>query len=239
MTPLGALPAGPVPAGPPLDPDEARARVLEELGKSEYDDSPGFVAWLLSTIENWLAEMMDGVDGTSAVLTGVTVALALALIIAAVLVLRRTGLLRRSPALEVSAELDAEPVLTGAELRQASRDAIGAGRTDDGTVLALRALVRDLEERTLLDVAAGMTAHEAAVRAAAAFPELHGRLQRGADAFDTAAYSHRSTTAKQADDLLRLAEYIAESSPDLAAADEASGVGGTSGAGGTPTGAGG
>ena len=67
MTPLGALPAGPVPAGPPLDPDEARARVLEELGKSEYDDSPGFVAWLLSTIENWLAEMMDGVDGTSAV----------------------------------------------------------------------------------------------------------------------------------------------------------------------------
>ena len=48
-----------------------------------------------------------------------------------------------------------------------------------------------------------------------ALPELRGRLQRGAVAFDTAAYSHRAATAKQADDLLRLAEYIAESAPDL------------------------
>lgn len=31
------------PAAPPLDPDEARARLLEELAKPEYDDSPGFV----------------------------------------------------------------------------------------------------------------------------------------------------------------------------------------------------
>src|SRR5699024_7189583 len=46
-------------------------------------------------------------------------------------------------------------------------------------------------------------------------PELSVRLLRGADAFDSAAYSHRPATAEQADDLLRLAEYIAESTPDL------------------------
>ncbi|WP_262424075.1 hypothetical protein [Brachybacterium sp. Z12] len=27
-------------APPPLDPDEARSRILEELSKPEYDDSP-------------------------------------------------------------------------------------------------------------------------------------------------------------------------------------------------------
>lgn len=210
-----------IPAAPRLGPDEARERILEELAKDEYDDSPGFVAWLLGAIEDWLARMVDGVDGSSATQTVIAVLLALVLATVVVLVLRRTGLLRRSPALAVDAALDAEPVLSGEELRGAARDAIDAGRTDDGTVLALRALVRDLEERTLLDVATGMTAHEAATRAALTFPDLRGRLQRGADAFDTAAYSVRSVGAKPAEDMLRLAEYIAETSPDLSALEQA------------------
>ena len=210
-----------IPAAPRLGPDEARERILEELAKDEYDDSPGFVAWLLGAIEDWLARMVDGVDGSSATQTVIAVLLALVLAAVVVLVLRRTGLLRRSPALAVDAALDAEPVLSGEELRGAARDAIDAGRTDDGTVLALRALVRDLEERTLLDVATGMTAHEAATRAALTFPDLRGRLQRGADAFDTAAYSVRSVGGKPAEDMLRLAEYIAESSPDLSALEQA------------------
>ncbi|GAP80515.1 MULTISPECIES: DUF4129 domain-containing protein [Brachybacterium] len=210
-----------IPAAPRLGPDEARERILEELAKDEYDDSPGFVAWLLGAIEDWLARMVDGVDGSSATQTVIAVVLALVLAAVVVLVLRRTGLLRRSPALAVDAALDAEPVLSGEELRGAARDAIDAGRTDDGTVLALRALVRDLEERTLLDVATGMTAHEAATRAALTFPDLRGRLQRGADAFDTAAYSVRSVGVKLAEDMLRLAEYIAETSPDLSALEQA------------------
>ena len=209
-----------IPAAPRLGPDEARERILEELSKDEYDDSPGFVAWLLGAIEDWLARMVDGVDGSSATQTVIAVLLALVLAAVVVLVLRRTGLLRRSPALAVDAALDAEPVLSGEELRGAARDAIDAGRTDDGTVLALRALVRDLEERTLLDVATGMTAHEAATRAALTFPDLRGRLQRGADAFDTAAYSVRSVGGKPAEDMLRLAEYIAETSPDLSALEQ-------------------
>jgi len=210
-----------IPAAPRLGPDEARERILEELAKDEYDDSPGIVAWLLGAIEDWLARMVDGVDGSSATQTVIAVLLALLLAAVVVLVLRRTGLLRRSPALAVDAALDAEPVLSGEELRGAARDAIDAGRTDDGTVLALRALVRDLEERTLLDVATGMTAHEAATRAALTFPDLRGRLQRGADVFDTAAYSVRSVGGKPAEDMLRLAEYIAETSPDLSALEQA------------------
>ena len=224
-----------IPAAPALGPDEARERILEELSKAEYDDSPGFVAWLLGVIDDWLTGLLDGIDGSSTSQAVIAVLVVLALALVVVLVLRRTGMLRRSPSLAVDAALDAEPVLSGEELRGASRAAIDAGRSDDGTVLALRALVRDLEERTLLDVATGMTAHEAAHRAAAAFPDLRGRLQRGADAFDTAAYSVRSAGQKQAEDLLRLAEYIAETAPDLTAdqpADAGAGAGaGASGAG--------
>src|SRR5699024_11653487 len=87
---------------------------------------------------------------------------------------------------------------------------IAEERFDDATVLALRSLVRDLEVRTLLDVTVGMTAHEAAASASHSFPDLTSRLQRGADAFDTAAYSHRAVAAKQAEDLLRLTEYRSE-----------------------------
>lgn len=211
-----------IPLAPPLvDPDDARSRIREELAESQYDDSEGFVAWLLRVIEEWLISVADGIDGSSAAQAGIAVALALALVAAAVAVLRRTGLVRRGATLSVEAALDAQPVLSAGELREAARTAITAGRLDDATVLALRALVRDLEMRTLLDVTAGMTAHEASAAASRSFPELSGRLQLGADAFDTAAYSHRSTTSKQAEDLLRLTEYIAESTPDLSAPEPA------------------
>ncbi|AXK45523.1 DUF4129 domain-containing protein [Brachybacterium saurashtrense] len=212
-------------APPPVDPDEARARLLEELAKSEYDDSPGFVEWLLGALESWLAGVLEGIDGSSTAQAGVAVLLLIGLAAAVVLVLRRAGLLRRSHALSVQAQLDADEVLSASQLRRAAREASEAGRADDATVLALRALVRDLEERTLLEVSAGMTAHEAALRAAAPFPELRGRLLRAADAFDTAAYSHRHATPKQAEDLLRLAEYLTETSPDLSAAERAENAG--------------
>lgn len=204
-------------ASPPqVDPDEARRRIHEELTKSEYHQGEGFLSWLLGAIESWLTDLLNGIDGSSTAQAGIAVAATVLLLVAVVLVLRRTGLIRRGASLTVAASLAAEPVLSGAQLRAASRTAISEDRFDDGTVLALRALVRDLEERTVLDVTEGMTSQEAVLAAARPFPELRSRLLLGAQAFDTAAYSMRSVRAKQAEDLLRLAEYIAESTPDLA-----------------------
>ncbi|WP_246954708.1 DUF4129 domain-containing protein [Brachybacterium sp. Marseille-Q7125] len=174
---------------------------------------------MLGRLEAWLHQLLDTIDGSSTAQGGLAVLILLLLIVAAVLVLRRTGRLRRTRQLSAPVELDAERSLSGDELRERARRALAEGRHDDATVIALRALVRDLEERTLLDVTAGMTAHEAAVRAATAFPQLRSRLTLGANAFDTAAYSLRSTSAKQAEDLLLLAEYIAETAPDLEALD--------------------
>ena len=83
------------PAGPTLDPDEARSRVLEELSKPEYDDSPGFIPWLLGVIEDWLMSVLDGIDGSSTAQAGIAVLIVVALLTVVFLVLRRTGLIRR------------------------------------------------------------------------------------------------------------------------------------------------
>lgn len=216
---LGAPgPAGPVPhpAGPPpVDADQARELIRRELSKSAYDDSEGFIPWLLRTIEEWLTRILSDAADTSPGRIAITVAVILLVLVVAVLVMRRTGLVRRSAPLTVGTSIHADPKATAADLRARAESALGAGQFDDAVVLALRSLVRDLEERTLLEATEGLTAHEAAQRAAAPFPDLSGRLQRLADAFDTAAYSRRSVTAKQAEDAVRLVEYIAQARPQL------------------------
>ncbi|MFC0674485.1 DUF4129 domain-containing protein [Brachybacterium hainanense] len=200
----------------PVDPDEARRRILEELSRSEYREGDGFIAWLLGVIEAFLDRMVADVSGSGPAQWAIGIGGGLLAVALLVLVARRTGLLRGSGALSVSAALDGEEVAGADELRVRSRLALDAGRLDDAVVLALRSLVRDLDERTLLEVSAGMTAHEVAAAASVPFPDLRRRLDLAAAAFDTAAYSRRSASAKQAEDAVRLVEYVAQTTPDLA-----------------------
>lgn len=202
-------------APPPVDPDQARELIHEELSKREYDQGDGFIPWLLGLLDDWVQQLLHGVTGGSTGQLIVLICACVLLVVAAVLVMRRAGMLRRRSAVTVGTSVTADPDLPASTLRELAAQAHTDGRRDDAVVLALRALVRDLEERTLLDSPVGLTAHEAARRAAAPFPDLLGRLQRLADAFDTAAYSHRSVTAKQSDDALRLVDYIAQARPQL------------------------
>lgn len=200
-----------------VDPDEARRLLLEELSRGEYARQGSIIERILRLLSEWVSSLLDGTGGgstTGALLVAVLAAIAIVL---AVLVLRRTGLVRRRAVLREETHLRADPAVGADELRRRAAAARDAGRTDDAVVLALRAVVRDLSARTLLDVTDGMTAHEAAVGAARAFPALRGRLLRTADAFDTAAYSRRSAAPKQAEDAVRLAEYLAQASPDASA----------------------
>lgn len=197
-----------------VDPEEARRRILEELARGEYGRRDSIIQRILGVIQDAL-DALTGRSGGDAV-AGALVAgvLALAAVVLLVALVRRGGLVRGRVLLREDTALASDPAVGADELRRRAADARDAGRSDDAVVLALRAVVRDLSERTLLEVTDGMTAHEAAVGAARAFPELRGRLLRTAEAFDTAAYSRRSTSAKQADDAVRLAEYLAQSAPD-------------------------
>jgi len=200
----------------PVDPDEARRRILEELSREEYRTGDGFVAWLLNLFDSLVARLTADLPEATPAHWALLVLAAGVLALLVTLVLRRTGWLRRSGALSVSTALDAAETADAAELRVRARTALDAGRHDDAVVLALRSLVRDLDERTLIEVSAGMTAREVAAGAARPFPDLHRRLEHAAAAFDTAAYSRRPVGAKPAQDAVRLVEYVAQTRPDLA-----------------------
>lgn len=200
-----------------MSPQEAHRRIVEELSRGKYDTGPGLLDRLLAALEDLIARWVAGVGHGSAVSILVLVLILLALAALTVLLLRRTGLVRRSAAVRVATGLDADPTLSAAQLRGRARILLEEGDLDESVVVSLRALVRDLQERTVLEVTRGMTAHEASVAAAAAFPDVAGRLTRTAGAFDTAAYSRRHVDPKQAEDAVLLAEYLHEARPDLTA----------------------
>lgn len=198
-----------------MDPDEARRKVLEELARGEYHRDQGFLSWFLGLLDDWLDSLAGGTGGTSPVLIALLGVLVLLVALALLAVLRRSGRMRRDTALSVSSHLDADPVLSALELRRRARSAADEHRSGDAAVLGMRSLVRDLEERTLLDLAEGMTAHEASQEASRSFPDVRTRLLRAAVVFDTAAYSRHQVDAKSAEDVVRLAEYVAEATPQL------------------------
>lgn len=203
-----------------MDPDEARRRILDELAKGEYGRGTGLLGWLKHQLGLLLEALQEGMAGSPGALPVLAVVLALGALALAVLLRRRSGPLRRQARWNPQAALDADPSAPAAELLERAQ----AARTaDERVVLAMRALVRDLEERTVLEVTDGMTAHEAAHTAGRAFPDVRSRLSRTASAFDTAAYSHRSATPKQAEDAVLLAQYIAQTTPDLHDEQEAAG----------------
>lgn len=201
----------------PIDPDEARHLLLEELARGEYAPRRSLIERIMDLIGSWLDALTSANGSPTPVGTVVAIALALLAVAVAALIVRRTGLWRRRIDLRENTALAGDAQIAPEELRRRAGAAVEEGRHDDAVVLSLRAIVRDLSDRTLLDVTDGMTAHEAATGASRAFPQLRGRLVRTADAFDRAAYSRCGVTAKQAVDAVRFAEYLAQTAPDAEA----------------------
>jgi hypothetical protein len=198
----------------PVAPDEAERLLLRELAEPvyrEHGDSLLLVLW-----ERFLAWLSDVLDvEPSGTLTGIAVVVTVVLAAALLLVvLWLAGPLRRRGRRRSATALAAEPEVTAAELLRRAEAAAASGRERETVLLAVRSLVRDLEERTLLPPAEGRTAHEAAEEAASWFPPLAGALRRTASAFDRAAYSRRPVGATAGDDALQLARYLSSARPD-------------------------
>ena len=91
------------------------------------------------------------------------------------------------------------------EHRRAADAAAAAGRFDEAVHERMRALVRGLEERDLIDERPGRTAREAAREAARAVPGAAGAVDAAAARFDEIAYGGRAADSAAAD-LLRAAD---------------------------------
>ncbi|GMA88445.1 hypothetical protein GCM10025868_36950 [Angustibacter aerolatus] len=127
--------------------------------------------------------------------TGV-VLLALVVIVVVVVVLLRTGRLRGPGRVGASRTVFGEVERSAAEHRRLADAAADAGEWGVAVRERFRAVVRSLEERTVLDARPGRTAHEVAVEAGVLLPALADDLARCAGVFDAVAYGGRPATAQ-------------------------------------------
>ncbi|MFD4661559.1 DUF4129 domain-containing protein [Kitasatospora sp. NPDC058444] len=184
------LVAGGAPVTVPRDP--AREAARDELLDAEYHKHDPSV---LQRITDWIYDHIagalnsisgDGTDGT----TGLILFLIVAVLIGAAL-WWRLGAPRRA-ARTVQDVYGAEGPRSADQYRADAAGHAAAGRWTEAVREQMRALVRGLEERTLLDTRPGRTADEAATEAGRALPEHAAALAAAARTFDDIAYGERT-----------------------------------------------
>ncbi|MFC5667951.1 DUF4129 domain-containing protein [Kitasatospora misakiensis] len=176
--------------------DAARDAARDELLKADYHrHDPSLqervIDWIMDRIDDALSALAG--DGTSGA-TGLVLFLLVAAVVGAAL-WWRLGAPKRAARTDLGVFGDIGPRSAAEHRADAERHA-AAGRWTEAVREQMRALVRGLEERTLLDTRPGRTADEAAAEAGRALPGHAAELAAAARAFDDIAYGER--TADQA-----------------------------------------
>ena len=188
----------------PVDPgrDEAAEWAARELARPEYQAAqPGLVAralnWLLERLADLIGRLPQGPGGALGV--GILLTLVAAGVAYA---LWRVGAVRSQGRRRVAELFADDAPRTAQDHRDAADRAAAAGDWHTAAVERFRAVVRELEQRTVLTVQPGRTADEAAAAAALALPALAGGLHHGARVFDDVRYGDR-VVGREADAALR------------------------------------
>lgn len=190
--------------------DEAQRAAERELTDPVYAaDDPSLVdrgvRWLLEQISDLLDRAVDASPGGY----GGLAVLALLVVLTVVAVRLRVGRIGRTAAGE-RALFDSGP-RTADDHRAAADTHAARGEWADAVRERLRAVVRSLEERDLLDTRPGRTADEAAAEAGRVLPGCAEQLRAAARTFDDVWYGARPATAamdaqlRAADDAVRRA----------------------------------
>lgn len=175
--------------------DAARRAVREELEDRRYSDAePPLITRVIGRLLRELYELLTrAADGAPGGRLGFLL-LVLLLVLFVVVVLVRLRPLGRSTA-DAGALFGEGRTLTPAEHRERAEQAAAAGRWAEAVRERLRAVVRELERRGVLEPRPGRTADEVARDAGAAVPELAEDLRRGAHLFDEIWYGGRTADA--------------------------------------------
>ncbi|MFI1070979.1 DUF4129 domain-containing protein [Streptomyces puniciscabiei] len=174
-----------IPRGP------AREAARRELSKRMYhENDPGLFQRALNAFWDWLDRLFN--SAASATPGGTTGLVVVVLFVVAVLAALwwRLGTPRRQPSSSAATLFDDRP-RSAAEHRAAAAAHAAQGHWNQAVQERMRAIVRSLEERTLLDVRPGRTADEAAAEAGRALPAHTGRLRSAAREFDDVTYGGR------------------------------------------------
>ncbi|MFG2722657.1 DUF4129 domain-containing protein [Streptomyces sp. NPDC048416] len=179
--------------GPPVDipRDAAREAARRELSDPAYhQNDPSLLQRALNKFWNWVGSLFDSASGATpgGPLGLIVIALVVLALIAALW--WRLGTPQR-PVLSGGSVFDDRPRSAG-EHRAAAETHATAHRWNEAVQERMRAIVRSLEERALLDPRPGRTADEAAAEAGRPLPGHADRLRAAARAFDDVTYGGRT-----------------------------------------------
>ncbi|GAA2091578.1 DUF4129 domain-containing protein [Streptomyces albiaxialis] len=169
----------------------AREDAERELSKPRYhENDPNLLQRIIEWVWDRISSLLDAASGaTPGGPTGLIAVIAVLVLLALALRLR-LGKLRAQPTSDTSALFDNRP-RTAADHRASSEAHASEARWSEAVQERMRALVRSLEERALLDPRPGRTADEAADEAGLALPEHADALQAAAHSFDEVTYADR------------------------------------------------
>ncbi|MGI5501102.1 DUF4129 domain-containing protein [Lentzea sp. CA-135723] len=173
--------------------DEAREAAVRELSDPAYiSGDPNPLQRALDWILERLGALFAGAGGMSGI-TAITIIVAVVVLIVIIIRLR-TG--RTGRALRKSGDVFGSTILSAAEHRAAAEKAAAAGDFAEAVRERFRAVVRELEQRGVLDARAGRTVDEVAYEAGQAIPGLAPDLRGAAVQFDDVWYGGRPATAE-------------------------------------------
>jgi Domain of unknown function (DUF4129) len=211
--------------------DEAQRRAAEELAKAKYGGTPQWLSDLaeradavVSRVVEFFLRIFGDRLGTGAGVNWGFVVVVLLLLAAVVLVVWRVGL-PRWRGRRRDAEVQLDPTRAAADYRTAAEQAAAAGDWVTAVRDRFRAVVRELEVQTILDVRPARTASEAAFRASRVLPDCTDALRAGAETFNAVVYGDRAATPATYRRLVDLHDQViaAAGRADLAAEETAAG----------------
>ncbi|MFF4310507.1 DUF4129 domain-containing protein [Streptomyces sp. 900105755] len=194
--------------------DPAREAARRELSKRMYhENDPGLIQRALNAVLDWVDRLLSA--AASATPGG---ALGLVVVVLAVVAVAgalwwRLGTPRRQP-VSAATLFDDRP-RSAAEHRAAAEAHAAQGHWNQALQERMRAVVRALEERALLDVRPGRTADEAAAEAGRALPAHTDRLRAAAREFDDVTYGGRRATQASYDRIAELDHDLERTKPVL------------------------
>lgn len=169
----------------------AREAAERELSKPMYhENDPNFLQRALNRFWDWVGNLFDAASGAA---PGGPLGLLVIVLLVIALVAAlwwRLGTPRRIPD-SAGSFFDDSP-RSASEHRAAAEAHATAGRWNQAVQERMRAIVRSLEERALLDPRPGHTADEAAAEAGRSLPEHAHGLRASARDFDDVTYGGRT-----------------------------------------------
>lgn len=195
--------------------DPAREAAQRELSKNMYhENDPSWFQRALDTFWDWVEDLFSS---AATVTPGGPLGLVVViLVIVAVLgaLWWRLGTPRRQPT--SSAALFDDRPRSAAQHRAAAEAHAAQGHWNQAVQERMRAIVRSLEERALLDIRPGRTADEAAAEAGRSLPAHTDRLRTAARDFDDVTYGGRSATQQTYQRITELDRDLESTKPQLA-----------------------